>query len=137
MKKKSLLILCLIIIFLVIPYLFRNQIYISIANEHINNFSSDWDTVFVKFPEFEIDLDESDLTINTNNNYIVIIFRDSLHHNNNYSNATIIMDVSIYSWLAKVDIENFAWEGTRWYEEYYFFGIVKWFLVSKTLTGMA
>ena len=77
------------------------------------------------------------MKINKNNPYVVKIFRDSSYHNNNYSTATIIMDVSVYSWLAFVKLEAFAWEGTKWYEEYYLFGFIKWFLISKTLTGMA
>lgn len=137
MKNKSYIILLVIIIIIALPYLFRNQLYINIANEYINEFNSDWDTVFVKFADPEADISESDLIINKNNPYVVKIFRDTSHYNNNYSTATIIIDFSIYSWIAKVDIENFAWEGTRWYEEYYLFGIFKWFLVSKTLTGMA
>lgn len=138
MKKKSIIISVLVIfILLVLPYLFRDQLYIDIANRHINKFSSDWDTVFVKFTGSEVKIKETDLSIKPKLPYSVRIFKGTSHHNNNYKNATIIIDVSQYSWVSISQIEDFAREGTTDYEEYYLFGLFKWFLVSYKLTGMA
>jgi len=135
--KKIYIILAVTLFILVLPYLFRNQLYIDIANEYINEFDSDWDTVFVKFPNPKIDISESDLNINKNNPCVIKILKDTTYFIDYNSTGTVTINVSVYSWLAFIDVEVFAGEGSKDFEEYYLFGIFKWFLISKTLTGIA
>ncbi len=136
--KKILFIISLVVIgSFFVPYLFQKQLNIIVANNYVDKFKPEWDTVFVNLKDK--DIEKEDLTI-TNNRYDVEIWKDEdkVRYNHNYKNATIIIDeINQIGFYSKVYIEVFKWEGTKCYTEEYLCIFNLWFRISQELTGMA
>lgn len=137
MKKIFLIVLVTIIILFFVPYLFQRELNIKVANNYINSLRPEWDTVFVNFKNCRSQIDENSLDVRKNNSYVVKVFDEKSTTNENYNNATIIINTFQIGFYSKVDIEIFAWEGSRWHKETYVCLLFIWLPLDRELKGMA
>lgn len=137
MKRKKLYVLVMVIIILLaMPYLFRKNLCIEVAENYVNTNWSDWDTVFVNVRPVNEYLEMDDLTISDTLEYDVAIWNGEGRFNPSYENATIIIEniFQICPYL-EVEVTAFGWDGTYVYREKYIWLFFTWIHIDRKLTA--